>query len=85
MKQNTREISLLFKRIGQKLIYLSGSHVDDIVRTRDLKFYTKSISATNKAFEINDYKVNKLKFIGSKVDAKKRNKISVSKRIDPKT
>ena len=64
MEQATGDISLFFKRIGQKLNSLSGTHVDDIVRTEDLKFYTKTTSATNKAFETKDHETNKIKFTG---------------------
>ena len=51
MEQATGDFSLIFKRMMNKLIGLSGTYVDDIIRTGDDRFREESTRSTQNKFD----------------------------------
>jgi Reverse transcriptase (RNA-dependent DNA polymerase) len=64
MEQATVELSLFFNRMMDKLKGLSGTYVDDIIRTRDDHFREESTTSTQNMFDTKPIDSTPLIFTG---------------------
>ena len=64
MQQANGDFSLFMYHVGKKLSGLSGTYVDDILRTGDEKLKRNSMKTTKRAFESKSPRFNKFAFTG---------------------
>ena len=74
MEQSTGDLSLFFKTIGQNLIGISGSYVDDLLRSGTKEFSQSSTLDTNKKFDTKDQSTNNIKFTGLRINGENETK-----------
>jgi Reverse transcriptase (RNA-dependent DNA polymerase) len=74
MKQTKGDFSLFFKHVANRLVGLSGSFVDDLVRAGTLNFKTQSNATTQSRFDIKPPTENDFTFIGIEIHSRKGNK-----------
>ena len=74
MKQSTGDLSLFFKRLGNKLVGISGSYVDDLLGTGTKSLNDSSTIETNQTFETKDQTKNEIKFTGLSINGKNKTK-----------
>jgi hypothetical protein len=67
MEQATGDFSLIFKRMMDKLICLSGTNENDIIRAGDDRFRQESTTSTQNKFETKPIDSTPLTFTGIKI------------------
>ena len=81
MEQASGDFSLFFKRIANRLLGLSGTYVDNILRTGDRMFEKKSSEINGQTFDAKPSEIPPMHFVGMKISEQPENG-SICRRID---
>ena len=73
MEQASGDCSLFFKRVTNRLVGLSGTYVDDIIRTYDLTFEKESSEITGQVFDAKPQEKPPVHFVGTNISEQNRN------------
>ena len=84
MDQVTGDFSLFFKKLKDKLIGLSGTYIDDILRIGDRSFRDSKSATTSRTFDSKPDRFPPFTFTGVEI-SRKRNHVVCAEHIISRT